>query len=274
MLGLVLVAPREQLLPGLDLSVALDRAPQQLVLYPLLAEVVEDGDGAGDVGQGGRAHHPARDHEGRVRPLAAEDGVDLHGLCPEDHAGLVALAHEGREAPHGLLVARGLGVLLVHEIDGEDGVEPAWDRLQCLAGLRDVADQDGVGGQDRPPCRVEGVAGLRQVAATADAADPRGHDEAGLGVLASQDHLEATEHEGLRVGLRHVVVGDLDVQVEIALDATQRAHFHLDGVALGDGHLVSVPFDRSVRDRLRRRTCPHGTTAARRSGRRRPRPCS
>jgi len=61
------------------------------------------------------------------------------------------------------------------------------------------------------------------VTASADAADARTDDEAGLRILAPQDDLEATEHRRLGPGGGDDVVLDGDADVEVALDAAQGA---------------------------------------------------
>ena len=80
-LRFVLLDPGLHVGPGLDLQPAVDRAAQPLLLEPVVLPVLEDRDRAGDVGEVRRAHDAAGDHERRVRPLPAEDRVDLDRLA-------------------------------------------------------------------------------------------------------------------------------------------------------------------------------------------------
>jgi len=235
-LRLVLVAPGEEVLPGLDLQVALDRAPEPVGLEPLACPVVEDGVRAGDVGQGRGAHHAARDHERRVRPLPAEDRVDLDRQLRERDALLVAGADVGCEAARRLLVARCAGVLRRGEVGAHDRVEVARDALERLGDLPEVAHPRRVRRHVGAPGGVERVARLVEVAAPADAADARRHDEAGLGVLAPQDDLEAAEHRRFGPGVGDDAVGDSHAHVEVAFDLPERAD-----VEVHRGHVGSSP---------------------------------
>ncbi len=246
--------------------------PSHSPLEPVVLPVLENRDRAGHVGQRRGAHHAAGHHEAGVRPLPAEDRVDLDRLVGEHHARLVAGAHVRREAADGLVVHLGLGVVLVRQVDREQGVEVARNRLQRLARLRDVADQRGVRRHVGAPRGVQRVGGLVQVAAAADPADAGTDDEAGLRVLAPQDDLEAAEHRGFgpRRGDDTVVDGDPDV--EVTLDAAQRADVE---VECGHGQFLQEVCAEPglVGAAARRRTCPLWTTAAPRSGRPRRGPC-
>jgi hypothetical protein len=155
--------------------------------------------------------------------------ADLDRLLGEHHTLLVAGAHVRRVPADGLVVHRRLGIVLVRQVDGEQRVVVARDGLQGLATLGDIAHQRRVGRHGGLPCDVEGVGRLVQVAATADAADARTHDESGLRVLAAQDDLEAAEHRGLGPGRGDDAVFDGDPDVEVALDASERADVEIHG---------------------------------------------
>ena len=227
-LGLVLVHPGQHVFPGLVLQPAVYAAAQPLSLEPVVLPVLEDGDRAGDVGQRRRAHDTAGHHEARMRPLPAEDRVDLDRLVRKDHAGLITRSDVRREAADRLVVHLGLGVVLVGQVDREQGVEVARNRLQRLARLRDVADQRGVLRHVGFPRGVQRVGGLVQVAAAADPADARTDDEAGLWVLAPEDDLEATEHRGFGPGRGDDTVVDGDSDVEVPLDTAQWADIEVE----------------------------------------------
>ncbi len=266
---LVLVDPGHDVVPGLVLEPALEGAPEPLLLHPETLPVLEDGDRPRHLGQGRGAHHAARDHEARMGPLAAEHRVDLDRLRRQDHALLVALADVGGEAADRLVVHRRTGVVLVGEIDREQRVEVARDRLQGLARLGDVADQRGVLGDVGLPGRVERIGRLVEVGAATDPADAGRDDQPGLRVLALQDHLEPAEHAGRGPGRGDDPVLDRDPHVEVALDTSQGADVQIDGTGLGD-----LVFDtRHDGWFVRRRTCPPSTTRGRRPWPRRRAPC-
>ena len=222
-LRLVLVDPGQHVFPGLDLQPAVHAAAQPPALEPVVIPVLQDGDRAGDIRQGGSAHDTAGHHEAGMRPLAAEDRVDLDRLVRKHNARLVTGAHIGCEAADGLVVHLGLGVVLVRQVDRKQRVEVARNRLQRLAGLRDVADQGGVRRHMGAPGGVQRIGGFVEVAAAADAADARTYDQSGLRVLAAQDDLEAAEHRRLGPGRGDDTVVNGDSDVEVTLDAAQWA---------------------------------------------------
>ena len=222
-LRLVLVDPGEHVFPGLVGQPAINAAAQEVRLQPVVLPVLQDRDRARHVRQRGGAHDATGHHEAGVRPLPTEDGVNLDRLLREHHTLLVGGADVGGEAADGLVIEGGLGVILVHQVDGEQRVEVARNRLQGLAGLGDIAHQRRIGRHGGLPRGVQRVGRLVQVAATADAADARTHDETGLRVLAAQDDLEAAEHRGFGPGRGDDPVGDGDPDVEVTLDASERA---------------------------------------------------
>ncbi len=228
-LGVVLLDPGEHVVPGAVGQPALDRAAEPVLLQPVVLPVFQDGDRPGDVGEGGGAHDTPGHHEAGMRPLPAEDRVHLGRLAGQDDPRGVAGAGVRGEPPDGLVVERRARVLPVRQVDREQRVEVARDALQRLARLRDVADQRGVGRYPGAPRHVQGIRGLVQVAATADAADAWGHDQAGPGVLAPKDDLEAPEHRRLGPGGGHHAVADRHSDVQIALDPAHRADVEIDG---------------------------------------------
>jgi len=90
--------PGLELLQRLDFLVPLHRAAEPQGFDPVLPEMLQDRPGARHIGQGGRAHHAARHHEGRMRPLPAKKSVDLHRTARDRHASLIGCAGERRVA--------------------------------------------------------------------------------------------------------------------------------------------------------------------------------
>ena len=72
-------------------------------------------------------------------------------------------------------------------------------------------------------CHVLRIARTGGVVVAADSADARTDDETGLRVLAAKDDLEAAEHRRLGPGRGDDAVVDGDADVEVALDAAERA---------------------------------------------------
>jgi hypothetical protein len=157
-----------------------------------------------------------------MRPLAAEERVDLDRLARHRDAELVGLSRERRPAPQRLVVEARARVLLVGVVDHEEPVVVPGNALQRLADLAEVAGEDGVARHLGLPRRVERPGRAFQMRGAADAAGPRGDDETGLRILAAQDDLEPAKEGRLGPGVNHDAVGDLDAHVEIALDPADR----------------------------------------------------
>ncbi len=229
MLRGVLLDPGQHVVPAPVGQPPLDRAAEPVLLQPVVLPVFQDGDRPGDVGQGRRPHDAAGHHEAGVWPLPTEDRINLGRLAGQDDSRGITGAGVRGEPPDGFVVQGRARVLLVRQVDREQRIEVARDALERLACLRDVTDQRGVGRHPGAPCHVEGVRGLVQMAATADAADAWGHDQAGLGVLAPKDDLEAPEHRRLGPRGGHDTIADRHPDVQVPLDPAHRADVEIDG---------------------------------------------
>mmetsp|Transcript_18206 Transcript_18206/g.43604 ORF Transcript_18206/g.43604 Transcript_18206/m.43604 type:complete len:248 (-) Transcript_18206:1389-2132(-) len=151
-----------------------------------------------------------------MRPLAAEQRVDLDRLARDRHALLVRGAGERRESLHRFVVVLALAIVLVREVDCVQAIEVARLALQAFDDLAQVACQDGVARHLGLPGRVERPGGTGQVRSAADAAGPWRHDQPGLRILVLEDELEAAEQLRLRPGAGDDTVCDVDAHVEIA----------------------------------------------------------
>ena len=150
-----LVEPGEKIVVGLDLLIALQRAAEPDRLQPVAAEMFEDRPGAGDVGQRRRAHHAARNHVARMRPLPAEQRVDFDRPAGDGDADLVIRAGERRPALDRLLVELTARIGLVGVVDHEQAVVMARQALQRFRQLPEVAREDRVARHGRAPGGVE-----------------------------------------------------------------------------------------------------------------------
>ena len=263
-IGRALVQPGHEIVIGFDLLIALQRAAEPHRFEPSTLIILQQRPGPRDVGQGGCAHHAARHHEARMRPLSAKQRINLDRLAGHGDAGLIRCAGERRETLHRLLVEAAAAILLVGHVDRVQAIEIPRLALQALGDLAQVARQDGVARHLGLPCGVQRPGGASQVRRAADAAGARRHHEARLRVLVAQDDLKAAEQLGLGPRIGHDAVLDVDTHVEVALDPA-------------DGRDVeclywhgSVPSIAGVR----RRTCPVRPRPGRRSWRRRSARCS
>jgi hypothetical protein len=144
------------------------------------------------------------------------------GFAEQCDAGLVARADKRGEAAHASSYSGSLRVLLVGQIDREQRVEVARDRLQRLARLRDVAHSVALAAcASSTRCRAR--SGLVRWLPP-QMPQMRGVTiSPGLRVLAAQDDLEAAEHRASVQASVTTPSRDRDPQVEIALDAAERA---------------------------------------------------
>ena len=217
-----LVEPGREVVVGADLLVALHGAAEPERLDPVAPEVLQDRPGPGHVGQGRRAHHAARHHVGGMRPLPAEQGVDLHRPARDRHPGLIGTAREGRVALHRLLEELAGRVVLVGEVDHEEAVVVARQGLQRFDDLAQIARQDRVARHRRAPGGVQRPGRTGQVRGAADAAGARRDDQAGLRILVAQNDLEAAEQLRVGPGVGDDAVLNVDAHVEVALDPADR----------------------------------------------------
>ncbi len=216
MLGLF-VQPRHQVVISPDFLIALHRASKEQRFDPVAAEMLQDRPCAGHVGQSRGAHHAAGNHEGRMRPLPAKQGIDFYRAARNGHTRFIGGPCEGRIALHRFFVELGLRIVLVGVVDHEQAIMMARDRLDGFDDLPEVAGENGVARNGRTPGSVKRPCRTGKVRGTADSASTRRNDKPGLWILVLEDDLEAAEHFRLRPCIGDDPVLDVDTDIKVAL---------------------------------------------------------
>ncbi|VTR63936.1 hypothetical protein DESC_120028 [Desulfosarcina cetonica] len=225
--------PVVQFIPGGDILPALDRAAQNLSFVPA-PETGQNVAALGDIPATGHRDHPPGNHEGGVRPLAAQDGDDFDELLGGLDGLDGSLAPQGLVACHGGIEKRIVGVRRPGEVRHEEQEEMPEVVLHLFHHQGHVAQVPRTGRYVDMVGHVQGAGRGIQMRRGADAADAGGDHQAVQRPPAVHQVFDAPVH-GAHAARRgdNIVPVQFQVDLQIAFHTVQRDDFfHDDQVVL------------------------------------------